>query len=126
MGLISFLHGRVVTYPCISWANRSIDAMRSARAVVDNATGKDLPKIAVNLRLGLENRRTVQQETDSQGSTCFTVAALAHPITSVDAFSIHYHSVAADPQITHLPEIVTIRMRHLSWLESLRYVFQGD
>jgi hypothetical protein len=94
--------------------------------VVDDATSKALPKIAVNLRLGLENRRTIQQETDSQGSTCFTVAALAHPVTSVDAFSIHYHSVAADPQITHLPESVTIRMRHLSWLESLRYVFQGD
>jgi hypothetical protein len=94
--------------------------------VVDNATGKPLPKIAVNLRLGLENRRTVQQETDSQGSTCFTVAALAHPVTSVDAFSTHYLSVAADPQITHLPESVTIRMRHLSWLESLRYIFQGD
>jgi hypothetical protein len=94
--------------------------------VVDNATGKALPKIAVNLRLGLENRRTVQQETDSQGSTCFTITALAQPVTSVDAFSIRYHSVAADPQIIHLPESVTIRMRHLSWFESLRYVFQGD
>jgi hypothetical protein len=94
--------------------------------VVDDATGKALPKIAVNLRLGLENRRTVQQETNSQGSTCFTVAVLAHSVTSVDAFSIHYRSVASDPQITHLPESVTIRMRHLSWLESLRYGFQGD
>jgi len=94
--------------------------------VVDDATGKALPKIAVNLRLGFENRRTVQQETDSQGFTCFTVATLATPLTSVDAFSIHYHSVAADPQVTHLPESVTIRMRHLSWFESLRYVFEGD
>jgi hypothetical protein len=94
--------------------------------VADAATGKALPKIAVNLRLGLENRQTIQQQTDSLGSTCFTVPKLAKPLTSVDAFSVHYHSINADPQITRLPEDVTIRMKHLSWLASLRYIFQGD
>jgi len=94
--------------------------------VVDGATGKALPEIAVNLRLGLENRRTIQQRTDALGSTCFTVPTLAKPLTSVDAFSVHYQSIGADPKIMSLPNDVTIRMKHLSWFESLRYIFQGD
>ncbi len=94
--------------------------------VVDVDTGRALPKIAVNLRIGIANRKTVQQETDSTGTTCFAIPALVEQWTSVDAFSLRYHSIHADPLIRHLPEQVTIPMKHLSLLESLRYLYEGD
>ena len=94
--------------------------------VIDVDTGKALPKIAVNLRIGVGDRKTVQQETDSTGTTCFAIPALVEQWTSVDALSLRYHSIHADPLIRHLPEQVTIPMKHLSLLESLRYLYEGD
>lgn len=95
--------------------------------VVDASTGKPLPKMYVNLRFGTnEGRKTVQQQTDPSGTTCFAMQQPVAPWTSVDAFSMRYLSTHADPLIRHLPDEVTIRMRHLSWMESLRYVLEGD
>lgn len=94
--------------------------------VIDVDTGKALPKIALNLRMGSGDRTTVQQETDSTGTACFAIPALVGQWTSVDAFSLRYHGIHADPLIRHLPEQVTIPMKHLSLRESLRYLYEGD
>ena len=59
--------------------------------VIDVDTGKALQKIAVSLRIGAGDRKTVQQETDSTGTTCFAIPALVEQWTSVDAFSLRYH-----------------------------------
>jgi hypothetical protein len=96
--------------------------------VVDARTAKPLPKIAVNLRLdsGSRSRTTIQHETDSSGTACFAAPQPLPSFTSVDAFSIHYHEIEADPLIKSLPQDVTIRLRRLNFLQSLHYALLGD
>ena len=58
--------------------------------------------------------------------TCFTIPKLIEGSASIDAFSAHYLSVGSDPFVKQLPSDVTIRMRRLSWMESLKHVLTGE
>lgn len=95
--------------------------------VVDADTGKPLPHIYVNLRLGdYPGRKTIQAKTDSTGTAFFYIAPPLPQYVSADGFSSHYHEIKADPAITSLPQEVTIPMRHLNLWQSLHYLFMGD
>ena len=95
--------------------------------VVEQRTGKPLPNITINLRLGqYPGRKTLQQKTDVQGAAHFYLQPPLPDGVSVDAFSTRYHEIQADPQITSLPQEVTIPVHHLSFTQSLRFIFAGD
>lgn len=95
--------------------------------VIEASTSKPLPHITVNLRLGqYPGRKTLQQSTDSQGAAYFYLQPPLLEGVSVDAFSIRYHAIQADPMISSLPQEVTISVRHLTFMESLHFIFLGD
>jgi hypothetical protein len=95
--------------------------------VVEARTGKPLPHITINLRLGqYPGRKTLQQNTDSQGAAYFYLQPPLPDGVSADAFSIRYHAIQADPEISSLPQEVTILVRRLTFLQSLHFMFAGD
>jgi hypothetical protein len=95
--------------------------------VIEQGTSKPLPNITITLRLGqYPGRKTSQQKTDSQGAAYFYLQPPLPDGVSADAFSTHYHEIQADPQITSLPQEVTIPVRRLSFMQSLHLIFAGD
>jgi hypothetical protein len=95
--------------------------------VVDASTDQPLSGITVNLRLGqYPGRKTLQQTTDSRGAAYFYVQPPLPDGVSVDAFSVRYHEIHADPEINFLPHEITVPVRRLSLMESLHFLFAGD
>ena len=94
---------------------------------METTTGKPIPGITVNLRLGdYPGRNTVQYTTDSNGTAYFYLAPPLLNGVSVDAFSVRYHATQSDAEIKYLPQQVTIPVRRLSLIQSLHYIFAGD
>ena len=95
--------------------------------VIEARSGKPLPHITVNLRLGCDRgRKSIQQATDTSGIAYFDLPSSVPGCMTVDAFSVRYHATKADPQIMSIPSDVTISVQRLGFFQSLNFLLWGD
>jgi len=95
--------------------------------VIEEKTGKPLSHIRVDLFVGnYPGRKVLHETTDSWGTAYFYLVPPLQNGVSVFPFSVRYYETRSNPEITSLPQEVTIPVRRLSLMQSLQYIFAGN